>query len=88
MAPRDIGALRDFVALRVEGSSLRAIAAECGVPRQSLLNFLGGATPYGPNLNKLWAWHDHETNELARLRRELEEVKRKLKECEGKLGKR
>jgi hypothetical protein len=87
MPSREIDALREAVRYRVQGSTLRAIAAEIGMPHQTLHAFIQGSDPYGKNLGLLRTWYAKETNETVRLRQEVEELKRKLAACEAKLRK-
>lgn len=86
MLPRETAVLREAARYRVNGSSLRTVAAEIGMAPATLHAFLNGTEPYGKNLGKLREWYSSETNELVRIRRELAETKKKLAACEAKLG--
>jgi transcriptional regulator with XRE-family HTH domain len=50
--------LRDAVRLRVEGSTLRAVAAEVGLSFSGLRSFLAGTKPHPRTLEKLQAWFE------------------------------
>jgi hypothetical protein len=50
--------LRDAVRLRVEGSTLRAVAAEVGLSFSGLRSFLAGTKPHPRTLEKLHAWFE------------------------------
>jgi transposase-like protein len=79
--------VREAVRIRVAGSSLREVAKEVGIAHQSLHSFLEGKRePYGKNLGKLREWYSRATNEVVRLRQEVEALKRRLAACEAKLG--
>ena len=88
MPLRETDALREAVRYRVQGSTLRAIAAEIGMAHQTLHAFINGSEPYGKNLGLLRKWYAGETNETVRMRDEIAELKRKLAACEAKLRKR
>jgi hypothetical protein len=92
-SPRASGAslhvLREAVARRVADTSIRQTAREIGLSHQALSRFIRAETePYGSTVAKIRTWYLGEVNELDRLRQEVEELKRKLAACEGKLRKR
>ena len=60
--------LRETVALRVQATSLRAVARQVGMSPSGLEKFLSGGTPYTRSRQKLQEWWDREG---ARPRSEL-----------------
>ncbi len=87
-----IDVLREAVRARVGSSSLRHTAAEIGMHHASIREFLNGRVPYGRNLDKIAEWYRKETNEVGKLRGEVERlsaelarVRKKLEECEKRL---
>jgi hypothetical protein len=48
--------LRETVAVRVQASSLRAVAKQVGMSPTGLEKFLGGSTPYARSRQKLHDW--------------------------------
>ena len=48
--------LRETVALRVQATSLRAVARQVGMSPSGLEKFLGGSTPYSTSRQKLQEW--------------------------------
>ena len=54
--PTTIDRLRENVALRVQATSLRAVARQVGMSPSGLEKFLSGATPYSRSRQKLHDW--------------------------------
>lgn len=52
--------LRETVALRVQATSLRAVARQVGMSPSGLEKFLSGGTPYSRSRQKLQEWWDRE----------------------------
>jgi len=52
--------LRETVALRVEATSLRAVARQVGMSPSGLEKFLSGGTPYSRSRQKLQDWWERE----------------------------
>ncbi|HEX9939764.1 MAG TPA: hypothetical protein VGB15_21695, partial [Longimicrobium sp.] len=52
--------LRETVRLRVEATSLRAVARQVGMSPSGLEKFLAGGTPYAGSRQKLQDWWERE----------------------------
>lgn len=80
--------LRALARERVDKTSLRNVAADIRIEYSALNRFLKGSKPRAITMARLEEWYEASADEVERLRQENEELRRKLEECEGKLGKR
>lgn len=77
--------VRAVVRDAVEGSSVRRVAAEIGLPHGTVASFLKGSQPYGRTMEKLRAWYEGQAGEVLRLRQEVERLRKRVAELEREL---